>query len=1168
MVKEPKPAPPVPETGVARGFVGIPSDVVPVTPYDPDVASGKVGPPSPTPSTEPTSTPQQEARDVRVLASRQRVVTAQEQKFNVDLQRQEVDAREQFQRDLIVGKARAYERWHYGFGHYGDTVGVGVGLGQEEWNVEYNKFEAGQASDFEAALGLWKADRRAAFGKYKSDVLASDLYSVRQVIGEPLLRGVGSYKFARGKGDTLKTELVPKTPLFGIDYDIRDVSRWAKTQSTPSFGEPTFGKDYDILEVSRWAKTQPSREAVFGVDYTTKDVARWAKQQQQRKSDVLVFQGVPHKADVSWDVDVKVAHTQPFGSLENPESYYSPAVLGRDYSMLDVARFAKTLTSKPVFGKDYTMKDVSAWAKKQAGPVFGVDYTMHDVARWAKTQTSIGQAAKMDQAAYEAKQTKSREFYTKIGYPQYGGKYEPFDVSMFPQGYDLNISETAEGLRIEPNIPKSITQQVAEGRGGFFSNWLSGVLGFSKQPGNAAASRASDLFNAQLNMGKINLNPIAAEFIAPFESAGLTVLKLAGVQGLQNAPTTALSSFLGSINYGKQPSGAGLSGLISRMLGYGGNIRASRAMELFHEMVTPETLYLKPGPELLGYLARPDLLLASLLGEAALFYTETKAIQGVGKLAHSVYGHTIKGSGLEQRLVNWAWKDPALSGFEKAGLEQVPNMDTSYLKSSSFITGYEQNTGLSSGLRGLIRGRLPLSELTVGLPTLPGYVPGAAEEALVKGSVGLGGYDMKWLPRLQAGLEFGDMMTSPGAAGFGLTVPAPLAAVGVSNVGRVYAFELMAMPSGFASGFARSSADKWANVGFIDDSSKYDLSMSKGGRFFKESMPSDYLAGFTRGNLPLLEIGRGSLGVREFAGSSEYGFMKSGKSLSDLGLVSLSRETFMPMVETMRLSYLPLSGSQLAGRAFLKLGSYSALSLTFGKTVVQAWNMPSVSLPLYMQRTSMLSKTLQQQQRYMEETQYLSYPGVDVGYQQVLKPSQMFKESNMLFDLQRSRFVSDWTQKQEQKPKLGILSSYSFKPYLKMASLFELPQASKTLPSLPRLDYGVQSSKSCFLFGLSGFGLGLGASTGSREIMRSVEAQTQKLYAGQRQLQLQVPKTLVLIKPAAEVGFPPQHPFFEDVGYKKRKQRKTRMTKEYPFGKFLRVTPVMTAKQYRKLMLG
>jgi hypothetical protein len=229
--------------------------------------------------------------------------------------------------------------------------------------------------------------------------------------------------------------------------------------------------------------------------------------------------------------------------------------------------------------------------------------------------------------------------------------------------------------------------------------------------------------------------------------------------------------------------------------------------------------------------------------------------------------------------------------------------------------------------------------------------------------------------------------------------------------------------------------------------------------------------------------------------------------------------------------------------------------------------MPSVPLPMYMTRNlNLLSK--QKQQLYVDETQFLSYPGVDVGYQQVMKPSQMFKESNVLFDLQRSQFITDWRQKQEQKPMLGLLGSYSFKPSLESASLLRLSSARESLPSLQKMDYGLQSSKSSFLFGLSGFGLSLDASTGSRMIMRSVEAQTQKLYVGQRQLQLQVPKTLVLIKPAAEVGFPPQHPFFEDVGYKKRKQRKIRMTKEYPFGKFLRVTPVMTAKEYRKLMLG
>jgi hypothetical protein len=1065
-------------------------------------------------------------------------VSAQEQRFNVDLQRQEKTVRQQYRTDIINYKVDEYARWQ-GQG--------GSGLSQDEWNAAWDKYEAGEYASFEDRLGFWKADRRAVFGKYRSDVLAADLYSVRQVSLEPELRGVGSYKFAKGKGDTLRTEYVPKPPVFGVDYTMKDVARWAKqqvSQPLPTVQEPVFGVDYDIHDVARWAKQQASPTKV--------------------KEDVLAFQASPRKTgepNVSWEVDVKMAHDIPFGSLENPETYYTLAVFGKDYSILDVSRFAKSLTSRPVFGKDYTMKDVSAWAKKQSGPVFGVDYTMHDVAAWAKTQKGEGQATREDQADYEAKQDASREFYTKLGYPQYGGKYEPFDTGMFPAGYDLNISETAEGLRIEPNIPKSITQQVAEGRGGFFSNWLSGTLGLSKQPGNAAASRASDLFNAQLTMGQINLSPYAAEFIAPFESAGLTVLKLAGVQGLQNAPETALSSFLGSINYGKQPLGGGL---LSRMLGYGGNARVSRAMELFHEMTTPETLYLKPGPELLGYAVRPDLLAASLLGEAALFYTETKVIQGVGKLAHGVYNYTIKGSGLEQRLVNWAWKDPGLAGFEKAGLEQVPRMDTSYLKSSRFITGYEQNTGLSSGLRGLIRGRLPLSELTVGLPTLSGYVPSAAEEALVKGSVGLGGYDMKWLPRLQAGLEFSDMMTSPGAAGFGLTVPAPLAAVGVSNVGRVYAFELMSMPSGFASGFARSGADKWADVGFIDDSSKYDMSMSKGGRFFKESMPSDYLAGFTRNNIPLLEIGKNSLGVREFTYSSEYGFSKSGKSLQDMGLVSLSRETFMPSVLTLRL---PLSESQLAERSFLRLGSLPALSLTFGKTALKSWNMPSVPLPMYMTRNlNLLSK--QTQQQYTEETQYLSYPGVDMGYQQVLKPSQMFRSDNILQSLQRSRFISDWSQKEQQKPMLGLLGGYSVKPYLETASLLRLPNMRESLLSLPKMDYGPESTKSSFLFGLSGFGLDLGVSTGSREIMRSVEAQTQKLYSGQLPLRLQVKKTMLLSGPLPEKMLLPKSPFDEDVGYKKLRKRKARMTKEYGFGKFLRVTPVMTAREYRKLMLG
>jgi hypothetical protein len=1051
------------------------------------------------------------------------VVTAQEQRFNVDLGRQEVDAREQFRRDLLDVKEKAHTRWYYHFGVPLRAVKAG-----------WSKYEAGESASFEEQLEAWKSEQHTSFGKYRSDVLGADLYSLRQVSLEPMLRGVGSYKFAGGRGDTLRTEYVPKTPEFGVDYDIRDVSRWAKTQATPSFREPMFGRDYDILEVSRWAKTQskvPSQEAVFGVDYTTKDVAKWAKKQTspaKQANDILAFQGIPHKADVSWDVDVKIHEPVTF-SNEFSEEKLVPAVFGKDYNMKDLARFAKTLTSKPVFGTDYTMKDVSAWAKKQAGPVFGVDYTMHDVAAWAKTQPSIGQVAREDQASYEAKQAKSREFYTKLGYPQYGGQYDPFTV---PSGYGVaGIGKTDSGLEI------TFEQQPKQSTAKPFYFPMSVLGTFQKANLNdvpaikvLAKALAVKLPTSMVIHGGYIQTPTYAE-------GKLTVRDLLVASSI---PAVALLApeLLPQLGL----SATGLLGSAALSVGVSEGISYATARKFLTPTEAAES-------GLLG--------VAFTIGGTAVFH-------GLSKAAHGLYDWKIKGSSFEKALVEWAWKDPALSGFEKTGLEQIPHMDTSYLKSSSFITGYEQNTGLSSGLRGLIRARLPLSELTVGLPTLPGYMPGAAEEALVKGSVGLGGYDMKWLPRLQAGLEFGDMMASPGAAGFGLTVPAPLAAVGVSNVGRVYAFELMAMPSGFASGFARSSADKWASAGFIDESSNYDMSMSKGGRFFKETMPSDYLAGFSRNEYPLLEIGRNSLGVREFTYSSEYGFSKSGKSLQDMGLVSLSRETFMPTALTMRLPY---TEGQLAERSFLRLSSLPALSLTFGKTALKSWNMPSVPLPMYMTRNlNLLSK--QKQQLYVDETQFLSYPGVDVGYQQVMKPSQMFKESNVLFDLQRSQFITDWRQKQEQKPMLGLLGSYSFKPSLESASLLRLSSARESLPSLQKMDYGLQSSKSSFLFGLSGFGLSLDASTGSRMIMRSVEAQTQKLYVGQRQLQLQVPKTLVLIKPAAEVGFPPQHPFFEDVGYKKRKQRKIRMTKEYPFGKFLRVTPVMTAKEYRKLMLG
>jgi hypothetical protein len=1180
------------------------------------VASGKVGPPTPQIAHGKVAPTPQEFSDNLDAARKE----AQHQNVE-DRQQQKVEARQQFSRDLLVMKHDMYDRL-YGADRSGS--GPSQEIAGRWWDryergetkrfeSELGAWEMGEQQSFEGRLEAWSMGQRESFSKYESDVLKykSDVeaykqaesavpvfgqnYDIRDMVRWAKTNPTEAYSVAKRQQEPAR---------FGVDYDVRDLVRAAKMGRLPEqqlLPEPVFGKDYNMRDVANWAKRwgqTPEGQAylvkqqqvpAFGVDYNMKDVAVWAKSQgvlgydvDPLKGKVVAFQAAPQKAgpsDVSWKIDVKIHEPVTF-SNEFSEEKLVPAVFGKDYNMKDLARFAKTLTPSPVFGVDYNMKDVGAWAKKQGPsrfgvdydmrdvaawakqqktPAFGVDYTMKDVGRWAKSfgESPEGQAyiaANKEQAAYEAKQTASREFYTKIGYPQYGGKYEPFDRSMFPAGYDLNISETAEGLRIEPNIPKSFTEQVAESKGGFFSNWLSGSLGLSKQ-GNARASREAELFGGMVTVGQANLNPYVAEFIAPFESAGVSLLKLAGVQGLQNAPSTALSSFLGSINYGKQALG-----MLERA-SYGGNARALREAELLHELTTPPTLYVSPSPELLGYAVRPDLMLASLLGEAALFYTGTKAIQGVGKLAHGVYGHTIKGSGLEQRLVNWAWKDPALSGFEKAGIEKVPHMDTSYLKGSQFITGYEQNTGLSSGLRGLIRGRLPLSELTVGLPTLPGYVPGAAEEALVKGSVSLGGYDMKWLPRLQAGLEFGDMMASPGAAGFGLTVPAPLAAVGVSNVGRVYAFELMAMPSGFASGFARSTADKWADVGFIDDSGKYDMSMSKGGRYFKESMPSDYLAGFSRNEYPLLEIGKGSLGVREFAGSSEYGFTKSGKSLQDMGLVSLSRETFMPTALTMRL---PLSEGQLAERSFLRLSSLPALSLTFGKTAVKSWNMPSVPLPMYMTRNlNLLSK--QKQQQYTEETQYLSYPGVDVGYHQILKPSQMFRSDNILQSLQRSRFISDWTQKEQQKPMLGLLGGYSVKPYLEMASLLRLPSMRE---SLPKLDYGMQSTKSQFLFGLSGFGLDVGASTDSRMIMRSVEAQTQKLYVGQRQLQLQVPKTLVLIKPAAEGGPMPQYSPFEDVGYKKLRKRKARMTKEYGFGKFLRVTPVMTAKQYRKLMLG
>lgn len=64
------------------------------------------------------------------------------------------------------------------------------------------------------------------------------------------------------------------------------------------------------------------------------------------------------------------------------------------------------------------------------------------------------------EAAVQWRQFKSRQFYEKIGFPQFAGKYEPFEV---PEGYKVKeITETKEGLQVtyEEAAPPSLAEQI------------------------------------------------------------------------------------------------------------------------------------------------------------------------------------------------------------------------------------------------------------------------------------------------------------------------------------------------------------------------------------------------------------------------------------------------------------------------------------------------------------------------------------------------------------------------------------------------------------------------------------------------------------------------------------------------------------------------------------
>jgi hypothetical protein len=228
--------------------------------------------------------------------------------------------------------------------------------------------------------------------------------------------------------------------------------------------------------------------------------------------------------------------------------------------------------------------------------------------------------------------------------------------------------------------------------------------------------------------------------------------------------------------------------------------------------------------------------MGTILGDILVSLGISKAVKIGGEAVKDVAGFVYEGSGLKYSHALYEAREAWYGVKEELPLWLTSPREAWHLTD----TARSIDSGIGDLKRALFGVKYDVmgGEAIIGLPTLEAVPKSAAEEALVKGTLGMTREDIGWLPRLIAAEDIMGFAEAPRTAAFGLTVPRLAVTGRVAARGATTLAEALAETAWIPTG----AVEKWgARAGFREFGTEEwlvkppeDLGerMIKGGRYF------------------------------------------------------------------------------------------------------------------------------------------------------------------------------------------------------------------------------------------------------------------------------------------------------------------------------------------------
>lgn len=378
---------------------------------------------------------------------------------------------------------------------------------------------------------------------------------------------------------------------------------------------------------------------------------------------------------------------------------------------------------------------------------FGKDYDITQVAKAAKAVPWVftGETQQQYQLRMSQQQA-SRDYWTSMGYPEFAGVY---GVPTLPTGAKITsakLSPAGAGLDISYTEP---SQPQGKGLAETIENWnlphlnlAQNILGlFGIKPAPSSSVIVPSTLTQQTDISK----HILASLIAPAEASFYSISDLLGIPWKHPAiPPTLLGA---GISSGISTGLADLTGQKQDRFGLDLGEKVASALG-----VKPLPLQQRQGgiilsPETQALFGHsPEYAVGTLLGDYLLGLGISKVAQAVSPILSKIASPIT--SRISERLI-----EPT-----------TERILAKYAEDPLGLSWLERQWLAHSGA--------DLPSAIIGSPTLQEAPKSAAEEALVKGTLGLTKQDIQELPSLLAGEDILGLTSSKGVAGFGLTVPA------------------------------------------------------------------------------------------------------------------------------------------------------------------------------------------------------------------------------------------------------------------------------------------------------------------------------------------------------------------------------------------------------------